>query len=448
MIVSEGVFFGVRFSGASLGYKKLDGVFTSAAALANYFGRTSGKYERWRSPRQFSSHTGSSRSSVFQALHGWLNDTRSYTRKRAGTHQLSLVYFSCHARVFDGSVILLTSDTLPECPFETGVPLHSLYHILRTEAEYGRSFILVIDSCLEGTNGTFLERVPKNVSVVFASGAAGVATQTDSGTDFVEDFLHAVTVSARRSKKSARETANLLEVVQFMNSPEPKRFFVLSNLMDLEVPASSALGEGFAEEIGASVRIYSPRAVSMKDSVYMEVQLCDFLSVENLSECGIEVIFDPDIDTDEGITIKVDTSAKLIDLIVLLDALRSIEYMVKKRAKPNIKLPEWTRLDIDFEKRTDRSLFARAAKNLPSCQSLNARPDILWFDTDSGTLELRISTGICFVNTSLNEFANDFDYVDRDEISLLEAHSSIKLVLTNYAKLLGQRKRRQSLRST
>lgn len=249
MKITSGFFAGLQFSGYEYlvrgrRLRPLEGAPASARILFNYFSTTLGRPEEWvdASGEEFEDCT---RSEVFLALVQWLTKTRKPASKR---RSLSVVYLSGHGVIDAGSFVLLSSDTRPEIAFETGVPIHAIYHLLKKEHAHQRYFVLILDACMEGYEGQLNERLPKNVCVIFSAGQRGYSAQHNNGTVFCGKFMEALNFISRDVSVSKGASDLINVVVSMKEFCNFDGFYFISNVFEAEVPISKRLAENMTSQ--------------------------------------------------------------------------------------------------------------------------------------------------------------------------------------------------------
>ncbi|MEO1607024.1 MAG: hypothetical protein AAFU34_17045 [Pseudomonadota bacterium] len=253
-MISSGFFCGLAHSGAAFNrtddaFVPLVGSLTAANNFHDLIVHKGIEGKNWN-VFQGASFDDCSRSSFFKYFVQWLNQTSEIS-----SGNTSIIYLSGHGIFVSEKYVILSSDTNPSCIFETGIPLFSIYHLLRAQQQFNRDFVLVIDACCTDFTGVFSDRLPKNVSVFFSAGHDGLSYQSREGTVFLKDFSSVLSTYFPTSTDDAREV-NLVEVLlDVTKSSRQKSFFFVSNAYKPVLDVSNALSRVVHKQSGLTVSI-------------------------------------------------------------------------------------------------------------------------------------------------------------------------------------------------
>lgn len=239
-MITSGFFCGLAHSGAAFnrtddGFVPLVGSLTAANNFHDLIVHKGIEGKNWNI-FQGAGFDDCSRSNFFKYFVQWLKQT-----SEASSGNTSIVYLSGHGIFVSEKYVILSSDTNPSCIFETGIPLFSIYHLLREQQQFNRDFVLVIDACCTDFTGVFSDRLPKNVSVFFSAGHDGLSFQSRDGTVFLRDFSSVLSTYFPTSIDDAREVDLVEVLLDVTKNSRQKSFFFVSNAYKPVLDVSNAL---------------------------------------------------------------------------------------------------------------------------------------------------------------------------------------------------------------
>lgn len=256
-MISSGFFCGLSHSGSA--FNRTDEAFIplvgSLVAANNFHDLIAYKGIKGKSWSIFqgASFHDCSRSNFFKHFVQWLNQT-----SEASAGNTSIIYLSGHGAFVAEKYVILASDTNPSCVFETGIPLFSIYHLLREQQKFHRDFVLVLDACCKDFTGVFSDRLPKNVSVFFTAGEDTLSFQTQDGTVFSRDFANTLSTCFPPANVDAREI-NLVDVLlDVAKVSSQKSFFFVSNVYKPVLHVSNALSRVVHKASGLTISLRIP----------------------------------------------------------------------------------------------------------------------------------------------------------------------------------------------
>lgn len=187
------------------------------AQLALYLAERCNTRVETYSPGVLGEHLAFCRSDILTAVNCWVED------QVASGNLCLMIYFCGHGVLNRDGCTLITADMDPNGTPQTGLALHSIYHLCRQFEERGARFFLVLDACLTGDAARpfFAERLPKNTSIFFSTKRGLISTQCQ-GSIFINGLKEAIHRS--RSPQERNGFHSSINAVSLNLSTELKQF--------------------------------------------------------------------------------------------------------------------------------------------------------------------------------------------------------------------------------